>query len=430
MKNRENTARQDNGDVDIVRSLFLEKLLRDRNTESILTHPMVVECGLSIPSRWFYILRCDLIDSEDAAVPDTAAAVIPGTYLELLNEIQSISLEIMNNDCFTTYSCVVNGNIYFLVCVKERGELRKRSDHIDIQETLRELCATVVQAVWKRYEMKFQMWASDLMYGFEELRQEFLVLVDEDLSPLMAKPVMFPEDNAPYILSPVGSVAQRMQTLEQQVMTAAIDHEWQQCYEAFHKLMHMEKDMFPLRNHVHDRAIERLTQVFAVGGVPMNNGVNPNMCSHVWRKSLKSALSVDDVDAIVKEVLWICGELFQTPAAAVARVGEIVAYVDEHVLEFDLSAERVCNEFHISLSYFSRIFKEYAKVKFVDYIHERRVHASKSLLAENAPMLTVESIAERVGYSSALTYTRAFKRVEGMTPGSWRRLHREGKGEM
>lgn len=428
MENRENTDRQGSGNVDIVRSLLLEKLLRDRNTESILTHPKVVECGLTIPSRWFYILRCELFDPEDASVPDTATASIPGTYLELLNEIQILSLEIMNYDRFTTYSCVVNGNIYFLVCVQERGELRK-SDHIDIQEILRELCVTVVQAVWERYEMKFQMWASDLLYGFEELRQEFLVLVDEDLSPLLAKPVMFPEDNAPYILSPVGSVAQRMQALEQQVMLAAIDHEWQQCYEAFHKLMYIEKDMFPLRNHVHDRAIERLTQVFAVGGVPMNNGLNPNMCSHVWRKSLKSALSVDDVDAIVKEVLWTCSELFQTPAAAVARVGEIVAYVDEHVLESDLSAERVCNEFHISLSYFSRIFKEYTKVKFIDYLHESRVRASKALLAENVPVLTIEAIAERVGYSGALTYTRAFKRVVGMTPGAWRRLHREGKGD-
>ena len=72
----------------------------------------------------------------------------------------------------------------------------------------------------------------------------------------------------------------------------------------------------------------------------------------------------------------------------------------------------------MNLSYMSRIFKRDMGVSPLTYLQSIRVHAAKELLLE--PQLTVSAVAEQVGYLSAWTLTRAFKRLEGMTPGQYR----------
>ena len=53
-----------------------------------------------------------------------------------------------------------------------------------------------------------------------------------------------------------------------------------------------------------------------------------------------------------------------------------------------------------------------------DYI-QRRLEAAKALLHSDK---NLKDIAEEVGFSSALTMSRAFKRYEGTTPGRLRDL--------
>lgn len=54
----------------------------------------------------------------------------------------------------------------------------------------------------------------------------------------------------------------------------------------------------------------------------------------------------------------------------------------------------------------------------VDHIHGARLKRAKELLATTE--LSLDEVAERVGFSSRFTLTRSFKRYEEMTPGAWR----------
>ena len=137
------------------------------------------------------------------------------------------------------------------------------------------------------------------------------------------------------------------------------------------------------------------------------------------------ALTIDDVRAIVKEVLYACQEYFKPSVPPISmRVSEIVEFVDQHLFDASLCTDVICEHFGISLSYLSRIFKEYQEIKLIDYIHMKRIEASETLLLDQ-PCLSIQLVAERVGYNSALTYTRAFKRIKGMTPGSYRRTRKD-----
>ncbi len=100
------------------------------------------------------------------------------------------------------------------------------------------------------------------------------------------------------------------------------------------------------------------------------------------------------------------------------KIVAIVNYVDLHFREQDISITSLAEVFGLSESYISRCFKKQTGVGFLKYLHAKRLQEAKLLLAENK--ISVKSVANLVGYSSDITMIRAFKRYEGVTPGSFK----------
>lgn len=72
----------------------------------------------------------------------------------------------------------------------------------------------------------------------------------------------------------------------------------------------------------------------------------------------------------------------------------------------------------MSRSSFAAHFKAVTGVTPGEYLTQWRMYRSRCLLRH--PQLTLDDIAERVGYDSAITLGRAFKRFSGITPGKYR----------
>ncbi|GGD80822.1 helix-turn-helix domain-containing protein [Paenibacillus nasutitermitis] len=92
--------------------------------------------------------------------------------------------------------------------------------------------------------------------------------------------------------------------------------------------------------------------------------------------------------------------------------------VDEHYTDPQMSLTYLAERFNVTETYMSRRFKEYAGINFFEYLERKRIKGSKLLLTEKK--LTVGEIAVSVGYHSANTFGRAFKRVTGLTPNAYR----------
>ncbi|MGN0372720.1 MAG: helix-turn-helix domain-containing protein [Enterocloster sp.] len=73
----------------------------------------------------------------------------------------------------------------------------------------------------------------------------------------------------------------------------------------------------------------------------------------------------------------------------------------------------------LSPNYFSSVFKKKAGCNFVSYLTKTRIEKSKQLLLETD--LTVQKIAEKVGYYSNSFFIRAFKKQENITPLEYRK---------
>ena len=85
-----------------------------------------------------------------------------------------------------------------------------------------------------------------------------------------------------------------------------------------------------------------------------------------------------------------------------------------------LTVSRIAEDFHISQSYLLRIFRKDLGMGVLEYISQRRVTEAKRLLKETK--LTVNAIAEQVGYTNSLALIRAFRKQENLTPSEYRRL--------
>ena len=69
--------------------------------------------------------------------------------------------------------------------------------------------------------------------------------------------------------------------------------------------------------------------------------------------------------------------------------------------------------------YLSSFFKEQTGVYFSDFIEEVRMDRASELLSEQD--MPINNIAKVVGYSSVKAFSRAFKRVNGVSPSDYRK---------
>ncbi len=76
------------------------------------------------------------------------------------------------------------------------------------------------------------------------------------------------------------------------------------------------------------------------------------------------------------------------------------------------------DRFHLNAKYVSKLFKENTGQRFVDFLIDIRMKEAQRLLTETGD--SVQEIAERVGYTHAISFTRVFKRTVGVAPGEYR----------
>ncbi|NHN34212.1 helix-turn-helix domain-containing protein [Paenibacillus agricola] len=99
---------------------------------------------------------------------------------------------------------------------------------------------------------------------------------------------------------------------------------------------------------------------------------------------------------------------------------EILDYIHNHYGE-ELSVEKFAQQLNMSVSYFSRTFKETVGEKYVEYITKHRLMMAKRYLLETD--MKIDEITEKVGYMGRTSFIRIFCKYEGITPGKYRTIH-------
>ena len=99
------------------------------------------------------------------------------------------------------------------------------------------------------------------------------------------------------------------------------------------------------------------------------------------------------------------------------RLRRVTEYINANLSE-DLSIEALAKQACLSPFHFARAFKSATGAPPHRYLIERRISRARTLVAQGR--LPITAIADLCGFSSQAHLTRWFKRIVGVTPGTYR----------
>ncbi|MFB5676526.1 response regulator [Paenibacillus terreus] len=103
-------------------------------------------------------------------------------------------------------------------------------------------------------------------------------------------------------------------------------------------------------------------------------------------------------------------------------IRDIAAYLDAHYAD-EITLQDISNRFYLSREYISRKFKQEFGVNLSEYLSRLRIRQAKLLLLN--PRLRLQQISEMVGYQDEKYFGKVFKKLEGITPGEYRKAGAE-----
>lgn len=128
---------------------------------------------------------------------------------------------------------------------------------------------------------------------------------------------------------------------------------------------------------------------------------------------LLKPIDVDELLAALKKALPHLPQRPKESRLPADVAAEIRAYIDAHYGE-DINLDKIAEKFYFSREYVGRIFRAQYGCAVYEYIQQVRMEQALKLLQNKK--LSLQTIADCLGYSSADYFSKAFRRFYGISP--------------
>ncbi len=382
-----------------------------RQRASLLLHSDI----LKMYNDWFTVLYIT-VDNLEEACRGTRQNPSGMDYIEIMAHIRTVveaGINQEDNGCCTEYDkdmiCFIN--LSGTTASTPQGELQRKKSAIF------QKCNAAVGTLYRTLGLKVRIAVAEPFTDIRTLRRvvgDMNTLLDYGTLSGSAMPVVTMDDVTSGLHT---EVQQGLERLEQQFFTAMVKGEPAEAEGVLGEILEREfgASLDSIRL-LRQKMSLRLQFAVAI------HGVKPELWDDLedMISRLECANSLEDMKAAAHSLF----QLLESPQETGMPTGgmeEVVEFVRENYADPNLSLYLLSERFGMSQSYISRSFKAAAGDRLVDYIHKLRIAEAKRLLAETE--LTVYEIGDRVGYNTSWTMTRAFKRYEQITPGTYREQH-------
>ena len=140
--------------------------------------------------------------------------------------------------------------------------------------------------------------------------------------------------------------------------------------------------------------------------------------SSSYIKDMKIYEKLSSLLTLLMEESWN-PDLTRKQHAKKQNLQNIKDYIDSHYQE-KITLDTLSEQFFINKYYLTRVFKEQFGVPVVSYLIQVRITRAKRLLRFTDH--SIERIGQECGIGDANYFTRIFRKVEGVTPGGYRRM--------
>lgn len=141
-------------------------------------------------------------------------------------------------------------------------------------------------------------------------------------------------------------------------------------------------------------------------------------------KKTERGLSLSQLNEIHAS-LWSLLEMFRRPARRVylkkteeQTLSNAIEFMNEH-WDKNLSLESISNHCHLSIPYFSMLFKRNMKCSPIEYFIQ--IKMQKAMLFLSTTSESIQSISERLGYDNPFYFSKRFKLYFGLSPRDYRK---------
>ena len=202
-----------------------------------------------------------------------------------------------------------------------------------------------------------------------------------------------------------------LQAVEQGSCTAAL--------AALDEISDMLLNHFPsatARNCVYSEITGRLSLLSESLGTPLNS----ERIACILRQPFDEN-SQHELREIITE---LCAAVSAAPGESADPRGErLVAYIREHLLDYDLSLETIAEAFGLSGRQISRLITRESGMSYKELLIELRIARAKEMLLAGD---SVSSVCERLHYASAPYFIKLFREKTGFTPAKYQKAHSAG----
>ena len=114
---------------------------------------------------------------------------------------------------------------------------------------------------------------------------------------------------------------------------------------------------------------------------------------------------------------------FRTNYIMGQAVFQTLRYIDNNVEDVE-NIQQVANQLKYNPTYLSRVFSEQMGVTLSDYIKVKKVERAKEILRRG---VSVDEVAQRLGYSTTQSFSKMFQRYEKCSPSAYKKENMEEK---
>lgn len=110
----------------------------------------------------------------------------------------------------------------------------------------------------------------------------------------------------------------------------------------------------------------------------------------------------------------------EAPVLQTSRLQFVLRYIQENLTD-KILIEQLCRKAYLSRNAFFKWFREQLGITPLEYIIRERIKLAKQLLGNSR--LSIAEISMQCGFSDVNYFVRLFKKVEGVTPGMYQKMH-------
>ncbi|MFD2329474.1 helix-turn-helix domain-containing protein [Cohnella sp. GCM10020058] len=142
-----------------------------------------------------------------------------------------------------------------------------------------------------------------------------------------------------------------------------------------------------------------------------------SLCS-AYAQRLVDARTLDEMIALLEAYAQEAVAALNAQRRTSGPITRALRYIEAHYAQ-DLSLQQVADSVSMNANYFSTLFKKEMNQNFGDYLLQYRVERARELFLHTN--LKAYEIGERVGFINTSHFSRAFKKVCGLSPREYRK---------